>query len=69
MAEKREDGRWKPVEFPSKIEEMMDAWQSYAGPSVGWCLLCNSAIRTAADMLPGSNTHNCPQGRALEQTK
>ena len=32
---------------------------------VGWCLLCNAPIRSEADLIPESNTHNCEEGRAL----
>lgn len=56
---------WVPVEVPDNLEEMFEAMLSYPGGKVGWCLLCNSPI-TEAEIIPGTSTHNCEQGRALE---
>jgi hypothetical protein len=55
-----------PIQVPENLEEMLEAWTSYAGENVGWCLLCNGPIHTEADMIPGTNTHDCEQGRAFE---
>jgi hypothetical protein len=55
-----------PIEFPSNIEEMLDNWTSCPEENVGWCLLCDGPIRSEKDLIPNSNTHNCPAGRRLE---
>lgn len=34
--------------------------------SIGWCLMCNSAIRSEADLIPGTSSHSCPKGLALD---
>jgi hypothetical protein len=57
---------WVPIEVPNNLEEMFAAMTSYAGEKVGWCLLCNSPIQAESDMIPGTNTHDCERGRALE---
>jgi|NGEPerStandDraft_6_1074524.scaffolds.fasta_scaffold354488_2 hypothetical protein len=57
---------WVPVQFPENLEDMFETMESYTGEKVGWCLLCNSPIHTEADMIAGTNTHDCPQGRELE---
>lgn len=61
------DDSWVPVECPDNLEEMFEAWSACKENNVGWCLLCNSAIRTAEDLLPGTSTHNCDAGRELEE--
>jgi hypothetical protein len=55
-----------PVEFPEHFDEMLDRWSAAKDKCVGWCLLCDRAIATEADLIPGTDTHNCPKGRALE---
>ena len=57
---------WVPVEFPNNIDEMLTAWTESTEPNVGWCLLCNSPIRTEADFIPETNTHDCEAGREFE---
>jgi hypothetical protein len=57
---------WVPIQVPDNLEEMFEDMTSDASEKVGWCLLCNSAIRTEADLIPGTDTHDCEQGRALE---
>ena len=59
---------WVPIEVPNNLEEMFAAMTSYAGEKVGWCLLCNGPIQAEADMIPGTSTHDCERGRALEAT-
>ena len=34
--------------------------------NVGWCLLCDGPIRSAQDLIPNTNTLNCPEGLKLE---
>jgi len=57
---------WVPIQFPDNMEEMFEDMTSYAGDKVGWCLLCNSPIHTEAEMIPGTSTHNCERGLAVE---
>jgi hypothetical protein len=59
---------WVPIEVLNNLEEMFAAMTSYAGEKVGWCLLCNGPIQAEADMIPGTSTHDCELGRALEAT-
>jgi hypothetical protein len=55
-----------PVRFPPNLEEMLENWETCADENVGWCLLCDGPIRGEEDLIPHSNTHNCPAGRRLE---
>jgi hypothetical protein len=57
-----------PIRFPENIEEMLHNWASCAEANVGWCLLCDGPIRSEKDLIPNSNTHNCPAGLKLELT-
>jgi hypothetical protein len=57
---------WVPLQVPDNLEEMFEAMTSYAGDKVGWCLLCTASIHSEAEMIPGTSTHDCEQGRALE---
>jgi|SRR5665213_92642 len=66
IGEKMKDD-WVPINWPENLEEMMENWAKSREENVGWCLLCNNAIHTAEDLLPGTNTHNCEAGRALEE--
>jgi hypothetical protein len=63
-----DDYDWVPIEFPPNLMEMMEAWLTTDEPNVGWCFLCNQPIKCEDDLIPESNTHNCPEGRALEET-
>jgi hypothetical protein len=55
-----------PIQFPPNIMEMLDNWESCPDENVGWCLLCDGPIRCEKDMIPNTNTHNCPEGLRLE---
>jgi len=59
-----EDG--VPIDWPENLDEMLEAWSRSLEPHVGWCLLCNSPIRSEKDFLANSNTHNCEAGRQFE---
>ena len=61
------DDSWVPVQVPDNLEEMFEAWSASKEENVGWCLLCNSAIHTAEDLIRDTSTHNCTAGRALEE--
>jgi hypothetical protein len=54
------------VRFPPNLMEMLDNWVACPDDNVGWCLLCDGPIRSAQDLIPNSNTHNCPAGLKLE---
>lgn len=58
---------WVPIQVPPNLEEMFQHWVDSDEPNVGWCLLCDSPIRTVDDMIPGTNSHNCAAGRALDE--
>lgn len=62
------DDDWVPIEFPPNLMEMMEAWLTSDEPGVGWCLLCNSPIKSESDIIAGTNTHDCPEGRAFEES-
>jgi len=55
-----------PIRFPPNMMEMLDNWKRCPDENVGWCLLCDGPIRSAQDLIPYSNTHNCPEGLRLE---
>lgn len=56
------------IEWPENLDEMLEAWSCSREARVGWCLLCNSPIRSEGDFLPDTNTHNCEAGREFEAT-
>jgi hypothetical protein len=58
---------WVPIEVPEGFDEMLGHWAQSDQPTVGWCLLCDRAIVSADDLIPGTSTHNCEAGRALEE--
>lgn len=60
------EGDWVPIKAPENWEEMFYAWINDPEPSIGWCLLCNSVIRTENDLIPNSNAHICEAGGELE---
>jgi hypothetical protein len=57
---------WRPIQMPDNLEEMIQNWSSDPEPNIGWCLLCDAAIRTENDLIPGTNAHNCAAGRVLD---
>ena len=58
-----------PIQIPANMEEMLEHFFEHQAEVLGWCLLCDSAIRTEDDLLPGTDTHNCEPGRTLEANK
>lgn len=58
---------WVPIQAPTNLEEMFQHWVESEEPNVGWCLMCDSPIRSEADMIPGTNSHNCEAGRQLDE--
>ncbi len=54
-----------PVRFPENIQKMLRNWRSCAAANVGWCLLGDGPIRSE-DLIPKTNTHNCPASLRLE---
>lgn len=66
LPENQPEDDWKPIQMPDNLEEMFKSWVDDPGPNIGWCLMCNSAIRTENDLIPGTYSHNCAQGRAVD---
>jgi hypothetical protein len=62
------DPPWVPISLPPNLEEMFDAWLEHPGPNVGWCLQCNGPIESESDLIEGTNTHDCKQGRLFEES-
>ena len=60
------DENWLPIDLSVNLDEVLEAHSASTEKAVGWCLLCDSPIRTEADLIPDTNTHNCDAGRALE---
>jgi hypothetical protein len=56
-----------PIQFPPNSLDMLEAWTTSDEPNVGWCLLCNRPIESESDLIPETNTHDCPEGRAFEK--
>ena len=61
-----EDG-FVPVQIPDNMDAMLESWAEDDGPSIGLCLLCGQPIRSEGDLIPGTSTHNCAEGRAFEE--
>lgn len=57
---------WIPVKVPDTLDEMLMARADSTEPNVGWCLLCNSPIRTEAEFIPDTNTQDCEAGGMFE---
>jgi hypothetical protein len=57
---------WVPIQIPDSLEDMLEAMVQSTEERVGWCLLCNNAIKTEMDFIAGTHTHNCAEGKALE---
>lgn len=57
---------WVPIQFPDNLDQMFQNWSDSEELNVGWCLLCDQPIRSAADLIPDTSTHDCSAGRALE---
>jgi hypothetical protein len=62
------DDDWVPLKFPPNLKEMTEAWIASTEPSVGWCLLCNRPIKSKNELIPQTNTHDCPEGRTFEES-
>ena len=58
---------WVPIQASPNLEQMYQNWIDCDEPNIGWCLMCNSPIRSADDLIPGTSSHNCEAGRALEE--
>jgi hypothetical protein len=66
LAEDQIEQGWEPIQIPDNLAEMFQNWTNDPEANIGWCLLCNSAICTKDDLIPGTTTHNCAEGWALE---
>jgi hypothetical protein len=53
---------------PLKIRhaERLQKWLESTEPCIGFCLLCGHPILTVEDLIPGTSSHNCPEGQASE---
>ena len=58
------DGFVRP-ELPEGFEEMVQKWLDHAGPRIGFCFLCGNPISAPEELIPGTSTHDCAEGRAL----
>lgn len=56
---------WVPLQLPDKVDEMIENWVNYPGPKIGWCLLCDRPIKAEHDLITGTDTHDCAEGRRL----
>ena len=52
--------------FTSDMIDAVEGWFGSKNRGCGLCLLCGETIRSEADFIPDSNTHNCDAGRRLE---
>ena len=59
--------RLKPI--PPEIDQKLGEWFSSESDSIGFCFLCGNAIPTEGDLIPGTYTHNCEEGRLFEEKK
>jgi hypothetical protein len=55
-----------PIRFPPNLEEMLDTGKAALTKMLGGA--CSAMAQSAAsqDLIPNSNTHNCPAGLRLE---
>lgn len=60
------EDHWQRIQVPDNLDEMFEHWQNDPEPNIGWCLMCDSPIRSEADLIPGTSSHNCSQGLALD---
>jgi hypothetical protein len=66
LVEDQVEPGWEPIQIPDDLEQMLQNWNDDPEPKIGWCLLCDSAIRTEDDLIPATNTHKCAPGRSFE---
>jgi len=59
---------WVPIKVPENLEELYQRWVESDEPNAGICFQCGQMITCEADLIPGTNSHNCEAGRALEET-
>jgi len=65
-SEPMKDG-WVPLApTPPDIEVKFEEWAASERESIGFCFLCGGPIDSEADLISGTNTHNCPEGRSFE---
>jgi hypothetical protein len=50
---------WVEIKPPKCLDEMIDKWLAYKGESVGYCFVCDSIIKSASEIIPGTNDHRC----------
>jgi hypothetical protein len=57
--------KWVPLRPQENIEKTLSHFISYEGACVGWCLVCDQPIRSDADMISGTNSHDCLMNRLI----
>jgi hypothetical protein len=57
---------WVRIRQPQILAEMLDRWVNSEDQSIGLCLLCGQAIKSEADLIPGTPLHNFEAQRASE---
>ena len=50
---------WVAIQPPNNLEEMIAKWLAHKGESVGYCFVCDSVIKSASEIIPGTNDHRC----------
>ena len=61
------DEDWVLIQPPSHFEKMIESWLAYEGESVGYCIVCDSPIKSEFDIIPGTNDHRCEPQKALRR--
>jgi hypothetical protein len=57
---------WVAIQFADGLEDMVESWIETRDDDVGLCLLCGLPIRSEEELIPGTDTHRCPEGLAFE---
>lgn len=55
-----------PIQFSEDLMDALEGFYQERDNCLGWCMLCNHPIRALRDLIPGTNTHDCERGRALQ---
>lgn len=55
--------KWVTLQPQEGVEETLSHFVNYQGECVGWCLVCDEPITSETNMIPGSNSHDCPKNR------
>ena len=58
-----EKSGWAQVAMPLRLMEMLQKYDNSTAEGIGWCLLCDSLIRSERDLIANTNTHKCERRR------